>query len=89
MPVVRSTGGLADTITDVRSEPVMNGKVNGFSFKEYNADLLLSTIIRALDFFKNKAQWARLMKNGMSQDWSWERSAREYLTLYKRVSPEE
>ncbi len=89
VPVVRSTGGLADTITDVRSEPVMNGKVNGFSFKEYNADLLLSTIIRALDFFKNKAQWARLMKNGMSQDWSWERSAREYLTLYKRVSSEE
>lgn len=88
VPVVRSTGGLADTITDVRSDSVMNGKVNGFSFKEYNADLLLSTIIRALDFFKNKTQWTRLIKNGMSQDWSWERSAREYLTLYKKVSQE-
>ncbi|HHT9110095.1 MAG TPA: glycogen synthase GlgA [Candidatus Brocadiaceae bacterium] len=88
VPVVRSTGGLADTIIDVRSKPVINGKVNGFSFKEYDADLLLSTIIRALDFFKNKAQWARLVKNGMSQDWSWERSAREYLTLYKKVLQE-
>jgi len=89
VPIVRSTGGLADTIVDVRSEPISNGRANGFSFKEYNSDLLLATIIRAMDFFKNKAQWTNLMKNGMAQDWSWERSAREYAALYKKIVKEE
>jgi starch synthase len=89
VPIVRSTGGLADTIVDVRSEPISNGRANGFSFKEYNSDLLLATIIRAIDFFKNKAQWCNLMKNGMAQDWSWGRSAREYVALYKEIVKKE
>lgn len=85
IPIVRSTGGLADTITDVRSAPVSKGKANGFSFKDYNADLLFATIIRAMDLFKDKTQWTNLMTNGMSQDWSLERSAKEYLALYERA----
>ena len=85
VPIVRSTGGLADTITDVRSYPITNGKANGFLFKEYNSDLLLATIIRALDLFKNKTQWTKLMISGMSQDWSWDISAREYIALYKKI----
>ena len=88
IPIVRNTGGLADTITDVRSCPVSNGKANGFSFKEYNADILLDTVISAKDLFKNKSQWISLMKNGMAQDWSWERSAREYIELYKMLVKE-
>lgn len=85
VPVVRSTGGLADTITDVRSEPLGNGRANGFTFKEYDPDLLLATVIRAVDLFKNRTQWTHLMKNGMAQDWSLERSAREYVALYKKL----
>jgi starch synthase len=85
VPIVRSTGGLADTITDVRSYPITNGKANGFLFKEYNSDLLLATIIRALDSFKNKTRWTKLMISGMSQDWSWDMSAREYIALYKKI----
>lgn len=85
VPIVRSTGGLADTIIDARSEPIANGRANGFSFKEYSSDLLFATIVRALDFFKNKAQWIEIMKNGMRQDWSLERSAGEYIALYKKV----
>ena len=86
VPIVRSTGGLADTIVDVRSEPVDGGRVNGLLFKEYNADLLFATLVRAIDLFKRKDPWQRLMKNGMSQDWSWERSAKEYLALYKKIT---
>lgn len=89
IPIVRSTGGLADTVTDVRSCSGTDGKANGFSFKEYNPDLLFATIIRATDFFKNKTQWIRLMKNGMTQDWSWERSAGEYIELYKKLVKKE
>jgi starch synthase len=85
VPIVRSTGGLVDTIIDARSEPIANGRANGFSFKEYSSDLLVATIVRALDFFKNKAQWIEIMKNGMRQDWSLERSAGEYIALYKKV----
>jgi len=88
VPIVRDTGGLADTITDVRLGNISNGKVNGFSFKEYNSDLLLATLIRAIDLFKNKDQWTNFMKNGMAQDWSWEKSAREYYGLYEKVVKE-
>ncbi|WKZ22976.1 MAG: glycogen synthase GlgA [Candidatus Brocadiaceae baterium WH-1] len=85
VPVVRSTGGLADTIVDVRSEPVAHGRANGFSFREYRSDLLVATLVRALDFFKNRVQWFGIMKNGMMQDWSLERSAREYIAIYDKV----
>ncbi|KKO20743.1 MAG: glycogen synthase GlgA [Candidatus Brocadia sp.] len=85
VPVVRSTGGLADTITDVRQAPVKQGRANGFSFKNYNADLLFATIVRAVDLFKDKTQWKNLMINGMSQDWSLEKSAKEYLALYEKM----
>lgn len=85
VPIVRSTGGLADTITDVRLESVSTGKANGFCFKDYSADLLFATIVRAMDFFKDKALWTNLMKNGMLQDWSLEKSAKEYLALYKKM----
>ncbi len=88
VPIVRDTGGLADTITDVRLGNISNGKANGFSFKEYNSDLLLATLLRALDLFKNKDKWTNFMKNGMAQDWSWEKSAREYYGLYKKVVKE-
>ncbi len=86
VPVVRSTGGLADTIVDVRSEPVDGGRVNGFLFHEYSADLLFATLVRAIDLFRKKDPWQRLMKNGMAQDWSWERSANEYITLYHKIT---
>ncbi len=85
VPIVRNTGGLADTITDVRLEPIVNGKANGFSFKEYKSDILLAAIIRAIDYFKNRAVWTEIMKNGMAHDWSLERSAKEYIALYKKV----
>lgn len=89
VPIVRSTGGLADTITDARLEPVSTGKANGFCFKDYNADLLFATIVRAMDFFRDKNRWTNLMKNGMSQDWSLEKSAKGYLALYQKLVQEE
>lgn len=85
VPVVRNTGGLADTIKDVSTESVYNGKVNGFSFKEYSSEPLLNTITKAICLFKDKTQWLKLMKNGMEQDWSWERSAKEYFCLYEKI----
>lgn len=85
VPIVRSTGGLADTITNAVPETLKNGAANGFAFKNYSAQELLQTILKALDTYKNKTTWAKIRKNGMTQDWSWKRSAREYTDLYKKL----
>jgi len=82
VPVVRATGGLADTIREFN--PV-TGEGNGFSFKDYRADEMLQALQRALDVYRSPAVWRRLMLNCMQADFSWESSAREYSRLYERA----
>jgi starch synthase len=85
VPIVRETGGLADTITDATPENLKKGVATGFSFTEYTPEALMAVINRALDMYKDKAAWDRLMKTCMSQDWSWNRSAKEYVELYRKL----
>ncbi|MCU0666631.1 MAG: glycogen synthase GlgA [Candidatus Omnitrophica bacterium] len=73
IPVVFKTGGLADTV---------NSK-NGFVFDIYSKDALLSTVSCAIKAFNNKKSWSALVKKAMSEDFSWEQSAGEYIKLYK------
>jgi starch synthase len=82
VPVVRATGGLDDTIEpwDART-----GRGTGFKFTEYNGESLLLTIKQALQAFRNHGSWQTLMRNGMSKDFSWNASAKEYLRIYDRV----
>lgn len=75
VPIVRRTGGLADTI---------DASV-GFSFQSYSSKEMLETIKKALKLYRDQSKWLELMKNGMLQDWSWEKSAREYLALYRKA----
>jgi starch synthase len=76
VPVVRATGGLADTV---------NKKV-GFSFKEFSSNTLYKTLEQALNIYYNKPKkWRKLQKNGMKKDFSWKKSAREYLKLYRKL----
>jgi starch synthase len=79
VPVVRSTGGLADTIQDFDDD----GKGTGFSFKEYSSKEFLNAIERALTVYRDKTMWKILQKNGMSRDFSWQRSAEKYVELYR------
>ncbi len=74
IPLVRSTGGLKDSIQNER---------NGFTFDAYRADAMLEAIDRALAMFACKDRWAELMQNAMAADHSWGSSAREYLRLYE------
>jgi starch synthase len=77
IPVVRETGGLADTVKD--------GKT-GFAFKNYNPDELFNTIKKALDLFKkNPDKWRKMMESGMKEDWSWAKAAKKYVELYKKA----
>ncbi len=86
VPVVRTTGGLADTITDCTEETLKAGTANGFSFTGYDTGELLDTIARAVDTYKNKPEvWKQLVKTGMAQDFSWDVSAREYVSLYEKA----
>ncbi|ACX51603.1 glycogen/starch synthase, ADP-glucose type [Ammonifex degensii KC4] len=83
IPVVRATGGLADTVQEF--DPVtLSG--NGFVFKEYNAREFYRAIARALKLYRDHPDsWRRLMRNAMSCDFSWARSAVEYLQLYQEA----
>jgi starch synthase len=85
-PVVRATGGLADTVTDTTPESLADGTATGFRFAAYNAHALWETVCRALGVFRTQPlTWRDLMRNGMRQDWSWDRSATEYEVLYTRM----
>ena len=82
VPIVRATGGLDDTIEpwDART-----GKGTGFKFYEYNGESLLLTVKAALQAFRDEASWQVLMRNGMTKDFSWNASAKEYVRVYERV----
>jgi starch synthase len=82
VPIVRKTGGLADTVIDYHADAV-NG--NGFLFDDYTSFALYKTIERALDIFKDKKEWKKIMGRGMKEDFSWKHSAKEYLGLYERI----
>jgi starch synthase len=82
VPLVRATGGLDDTI--VPFDP-LTGEGNGFKFEPYEADAFLETVQSAVALFKDSKTWKRLMANGMSEDFSWDRSARMYLDLYQSI----
>ena len=82
VPIVRGVGGLEDTIVDYTKEPK---KATGFKFYTYNASEMLNAIKRALDLYKRKDDWLVLVKRCMKEDFSWQRSAAEYLELYKKA----
>lgn len=86
VPVVRSTGGLADTVIDCTPETLEAEIATGFVFDEYTSDALIEVIDRALEVWNRQPDWEKLMRNGMEKDWSWSRSAKEYVTLYKKAS---
>jgi len=85
VPVVRATGGLADTVKDFNDAPtgeLQKNSATGFSFTEYHYKALYSALERALFTFENKKIWSRLMDNCFAQDFSWDESAKKYAELY-------
>ena len=82
VPVVRATGGLDDTIDpwDPRTK-----KGTGFKFQEATGEALLRSIHHALELYRDQTSWQKLMRNGMSKDFSWRVAAREYVRVCDRV----
>lgn len=81
-PVVRATGGLADTVVDCTPETLAAGTANGFTFASADPEALLAAIRRAVEAWHNRRLWRRLQKIGMAADFSWAKAAADYLTIY-------
>jgi starch synthase len=86
IPLIRYTGGLADTVVDTNDESLDNGTATGFALVEDNLNDLNTTIWRALNTFWNKKDvWQKIIQNAMRQDWSWRRSAEQYTRFYEKI----
>lgn len=83
VPVVHATGGLDDT---VESWNAAKNNGTGFKFRRYTPEALIHALEEALRVFKDKDAWQTLMRNGMQQDFSWKKPAKEYETLYNEVA---
>jgi starch synthase len=75
-PIVHATGGLTDTVED---------GVTGFIFSPMTAEIFLASIRRALAAYRNKQAWHTIQRNAMMRDFSWKKSAEDYLALYKSM----
>ena len=84
VPIVRKTGGLADTVKDWDEQSHFGFKDgNGFSFYDYSGFALFKSVERAVNTFKHKNIWKKIQTNGMKLDYSWTKSAEKYIELYK------
>jgi starch synthase len=82
VPVVRDTGGLADTVVDADEDPAGG---TGFKFRRYEADALKDALARALSAWGDPPRWEAIRRRGMEKDFSWDASARQYASLYGKV----
>jgi starch synthase len=82
VPVVRATGGLADTVRDFDPK---TGDGTGFTFDQYSSKAMLGALRRAVDTYRRGDVWRRLQLAGMREDHSWTTSAHRYVSVYERA----
>ena len=85
IPVVRRTGGLADTVIDASPETLADGTATGICFEHADAGGIAYGVDRALAFSRQPGTWASLRRNGMRRDFGWSRTARRYIELYESL----
>jgi starch synthase len=84
LPLVRTTGGLADTITGYDAQ-LPNAAANGFAFQEYSSLAMGECLRQACETFRQPKVWKQLIATAMRQDWSWAQSAKKYVELYEKT----
>ncbi len=82
VPIVRAVGGLADTVIDYSPR---RRRATGIVFEDYTPEAFLGALRRAIALFGDPRAWRALQLAGMNQDYSWDRSAREYVRMYDRA----
>ena len=85
IPIVRRSGGLADTVVDANAATLQTGSATGIVFDMPTADALAEAVQRAVQLYHDYHLWGELMWRAMSQDFSWERSAHDYLAVYEQA----
>ena len=85
-PIVRRTGGLADSVIDCTPQTLADGTATGFVFDEATPDALLLAVQRARDLWQDRTAWNRIQRNAMARDFSWSASAGRYLQLYRALA---
>jgi len=89
-PVVRATGGLADTVVDTTLATLANGTATGFSFQAFTGDALYEAAERGIALYRGQTDtWRQVLATAMRADWSWDRSAAEYERLYQLLRDEQ
>jgi starch synthase len=86
-PVVRATGGLADSVVDCTPENLAAGTASGFAFAPPTGLALLEAVERAVKAYRDPPTWRALQLNGMARDFSWRASAARYAEIYARIAP--
>lgn len=82
VPLIRETGGLADSVVDLDPKKKIG---TGFAFQNFSPMSFLCTVVRTLETYKNKPLWGQIVRRAMKQDFSWEQTAKKYLDLYERA----
>ncbi|MGZ8224147.1 MAG: glycosyltransferase, partial [Methylobacter sp.] len=85
IPVVRKAGGLADTVVDALPETLADNTATGIVFTEASSGALVEAIKRALILYSQPVAWKQLQVKGMQKDFSWSKSASQYLSLYEQL----
>ncbi|MBT2969496.1 MAG: starch synthase [gamma proteobacterium symbiont of Ctena orbiculata] len=89
IPIVRRTGGLADTVIDATPSTLAQGSATGFVFDNADGESLWGAVEHAINFYRrSQTDWEILARTGMQQDFSWEASAQHYLELYQTALDE-
>jgi starch synthase len=83
VPIVRETGGLADSVQQVSPA---DKRGTGILFRDYDESGLAWAMNRALDLFKDKVLWKKVMRNGMAQDFTWHKQGAHYVNAFLRLS---
>jgi len=84
-PVVRRTGGLADSVVDANPSTLADGSASGFVFDEATPQALFAAIERAVMLWRDRPVWRAVQRNGMARDFSWSASARRYVEAYEKA----
>src|ERR1700730_3331931 len=87
LPLVRRTGGLADTVVDANAVTLADGSATGFVFDEESPEALLEAAARAIALYADRTNWQRLIRQAMTRDFSWAAAARQYQALYQTLMP--
>jgi starch synthase len=86
LPIVRKTGGLADTVTDAAPAAITDRTATGFVFEEASLEGLVATVGRALALYRKPLMWRRVQMQAMARDFSWDTSAGNYISLYSDLA---